>query len=241
MTPPGLSCPANPPSSPSEDGDGLTVAETCELLHQRLMGLSFHAFLGYVRCILIAMGYTNVTLMSRTAWHQRTAHGGWDLSASAMTGVTHARLIVQAKQYARPVSRRFIDEIRGATLRVGATHAMLITSGRFSRAAQRVLAPADTHAIVPVTLMDGDHLLYQALAHGVGVRTAAKHTWALDEPFFACLSECYPGRTGDRRPASPTAPTALAASPRERVLLRIAWRGWALTITHHGAGRRGGG
>ena len=58
------------------------------------------------------------------------------MEALARTGVTAARIILQAKQYRRPVSRRFVDELRGTLLRLDARQGLLISTSTFSSVAR---------------------------------------------------------------------------------------------------------
>jgi len=145
--------------------------------------------------------------------------------------VTHSRVIVQAKQYARPVSRRFVDELRGAALRTGADHALIVTTGLFSRTAERVLEADLGHGLLPVAYLDGIGLVRKSIAYGVGALKAPDGSWSLDEAFFACLVECYPGLPRGGRALPARRPRVRRLVGGEHIIFRIAFRAWTLTLT----------
>jgi membrane-bound metal-dependent hydrolase YbcI (DUF457 family) len=154
------------------------------------MQLSYHAFEACLADLLWRIGYTDVRMLGRTSPRQRTRHGGRDLEASSRTGLTRSRIIVQAKQYRRPVQRRFVDELRGVMLRTGAAQGVLITTSRFPVVARQT-AHADRSA--PVRLVDAKELLDLLIAHGIGVTTGAGDV-RIDSDFFADLNRRFPGR-----------------------------------------------
>src|SRR5579859_4807508 len=162
-----------------------------EQVQARLLSLSFHAFEQCVRQVLLAAGYGEVRLLGRTERRQYTRHGGLDMVAVARAGVTSTRIALQVKQYERPVSRRFVDELRGAMLRTGATHGVIATTSTFPDAARRA-AYGDPN--LPVRLVDGEELLDLMLRHAVGVRaqgTPQEHP-EIDEAYFDGLMARYP-------------------------------------------------
>ena len=120
--------------------------------------MSFPAFARTVANLLENMGYEQVTLMK--AMHGRgkgrNAHGGYDLQMRLPTRLTHGVVIAQIKQYREPVPRAYVDELRGAMLRVGATQGLLISSSTFSASAVEA-AQAGQHA-APVRLLGGEEL-----------------------------------------------------------------------------------
>lgn len=175
-----------------------------DLLGQELRSLSFHAFEVCVRDLLRAMGYTEVQMLDRTAWRQRTSHGGRDLEAYSQTGLTRARIILQLKQYERPVSRRFVDELRGTMLRTGARQGLVITTSSFSRAARNAATGDHYAAVAPIRLIDGAELCGLLVQHRVGVWEERQEpsdgasadptaTMGLDTDYFEALRRAYPG------------------------------------------------
>ena len=187
-------------------------------LHEQLFSLSFHAFEACISELLAKLGYTEVRLLGRTHWKQYTKHGGCDLEARAATGITAERLIMQLKQYHRPVSRRFVDELRGTMQRQGAGLGLIIATSRFSTVAHRA---AESNQIAPVRLVDGEELLDLLFTHRIGVWSETYPDggvwWHVDEPYFANLNKRFPGRP---RPVVPTpAPVQLTLIPVTRTEL----------------------
>jgi restriction endonuclease Mrr len=180
----------------------LTLSTTSphQELRAELMDLSFHAFEECLRELLFAMGYTNVALTGRTHWRQRTDHGGRDLQAFSNTGLTRGLVAVQLKQYSRPVHRRFIDELRGTMLRVGARHGLVITTSTLSAAARKAAAGDHAAGIAPVRLIDGAELVDLLVEHYIGVWHDATGdredglVWAVDRSYFADLMKRFPGK-----------------------------------------------
>jgi membrane-bound metal-dependent hydrolase YbcI (DUF457 family) len=162
---------------------------TAGLLSQA-QSLSFHAFEHLVSDLLERMGYQDVTFLGRTHPRQRTRHGGAELMASAQTGVTAARVVVQVKQYARPVSRRFIDELRGVMLRLQSSQAIIVTTATFAQPAQRA---AVRHPLLPVRLVDGAELGHLLTQYDLGVRKSRRGKPVLDRPYFRSLRRRFPG------------------------------------------------
>jgi inner membrane protein len=186
-----------------------TLAED---LHVQLLALPFHAFEGCLCDLLSAMSYEEVTLLRRTQTRQFTNHGGRDMEAYTHTGITRARLVLQAKQYRRPVSRRFVDELRGTALRLGAGQGLLITTSTFSTVARRA---ADT-SVAPVQLMDGETLVRLLIKHRIGVAApprSGKESACLDEAYFTRLRERFPEQQARRTVPAPvsTVSSALVA------------------------------
>ena len=99
------------------------------------------------------MGYAQVSPMKSKLGRGRSDHGGFDLIAHLPNDLTNSSLIAQAKQYEIPVSRAFVDEIRGAMIRTGARHGLLVTTSTFSQAAQE--AAASVQRSFPVRLIGG--------------------------------------------------------------------------------------
>jgi len=182
-----------------------------EQLRDELLGLSFHGYEQCVRSLLRSMGYAQVRTVGRTHLRGRTLHGGLDMTALSQTGVTRSRIALQVKQYGRPVSRRFVDELRGACLRVGAEQGLLVSTSAFSRAARKAAADEGP---APVRLVDGEELLDLLIGHGVGVLAGDAGQPAVDELFFMILRRRCPesgrkppaSRGPDRDGAAPTVP-----------------------------------
>lgn len=176
------------------DPISLFPKEIREELRKELMALSFHGFEALIRELLQAMGYTQVRLLGRTQWRQPTRHGGYDMEAAARTGVSHTRLIVQVKQYTRPVSRRYVDELRGALLRLHGGQGLIISTSTFSKVAKNA---ALSDKITPIRLVDGEELTDLLMLYQIGVCVETPKTpWSLDHSYFSQLHTRYPHSTG---------------------------------------------
>ena len=165
-------------------------------LRAHLLSLSFHAFEECLRHLLVQMGYTDVQLMGRTHWKGRNNEGGIDLQACSKTGVTASRIILQVKQYQRPVQRRFVDELRGTMLRTGATQGLLITTSDFPTIA-RITAARER--LAPIRLVDGDELLDLLLSHQIGITNQPGEKRTFDAAYFADLDRRFPGKRKSSR------------------------------------------
>lgn len=148
-------------------------------LRDRLLALDAHAFEQFIGHLLAVMGYVDVRVT------ERTSDGGLDIEAYTQTGITKALIISQVKKYTSPVHRRFVDELRGTMLRVGAQQGLLITISTFSEGAKQA---AESNHIAPVTLIDGEQLLELLFAHQVGVSKETLELWTFDAAFFDRLN-----------------------------------------------------
>ncbi len=141
-----------------------------EQVRAQLLSLSVRAYERLIAEVLRAAGYEEVRVLrdhrvKRRSHKGRTAHGGVDITAVSRTELSAAPMVVQVKQYQRPVSRRFVDELRGALLRTQARHGLLITTSTFAPAARR--AALEDH-VGPVRLIDGLQLQKTADAASFG-------------------------------------------------------------------------
>jgi membrane-bound metal-dependent hydrolase YbcI (DUF457 family) len=169
-------------------------------LLEHLLALSFHGFEQIIHRLLNEMGYADVEILSRKSKKGRTRHGGRDIDAYADVGLTRARVIVQAKQYRRPVQRRFVDELRGVMLRTEASQAVLVATSDFPDIA-RTTALAEVHA--PVRLIDGSQLIDLLIKHRVGVRERnGDKQEVLDDDLFDYLQSQFPPSRPADTPAS---------------------------------------
>ncbi len=154
---------------------------------RELLALPVPAFDRLVARLLLECGYETVHVLAE-------ARGGADLLTSDSTGLSSTLTLVQAKQYRAPVSRRFVDELRGAMLRYRAPQGLLFTTSTFFGPAHRA---AGLECALPVRLVDGEELLGLLLAKSLGVRASQGGRLALDREFFAALVQegrAEPGR-----------------------------------------------
>jgi len=160
-------------------------AEVRGQLHQELLTLPVPAFNRLIARLLLMCGYGSVQVLGE-------ADGGADMVASASSGLSTTRTLIQAKQYQAPVSRRFVDELRGAMLRHRAPLGLLLTTSTFFGPTYRA---ADLECALPVRLVDGEELLDLLLAQRLGVRVSPGEQLALDREFFAALVQEQPTPT----------------------------------------------
>jgi len=169
-------------------------------LHQVLLLLPAPAFEHLIACLLSDLGYFEVKVLRggagnhRTSRKGRTTHGGMDLRAFSQTDLSTALTAVQVKQYRRPVSRHFVDGLRGAMLRTQAREGLLITTSTFSPVAKK--AAAADH-IAPIRLLDGKELLDLLFLHQLGVRRTYMGRWSIDQRFLGELQPPHRPRGSD--------------------------------------------
>ncbi len=166
-------------------------------LQDHLLGLGFHAFEVLLKDLLEKMGYRDVELLGRTTWRGRRKNPGAELRASCRTGVCEAPVLIQVKQYRRPVARFFVDQLRGTMLQSGAREGLLISTAAFSPAARKAAQAEHFAGIAPVRLIDGEELLDLLFTHKVGVWKDANPKQGspglgLDHGYFADLERTYP-------------------------------------------------
>ena len=151
-----------PSDRPSDSNSNITR----QLLHDQLMALSFPDFARLMCRLLSKLGYEDVRLMGITSGTGRNSYGGFDLQATAYSGLSQLLLLAQIKQYRHPIPRSFVDELRGAMARLGAQQGLLITTSSFSGTAQ---CAADARNTLPVTLIGGDKLVDLMIEHDITI------------------------------------------------------------------------
>lgn len=159
-------------------------------LRERLLCLSYRAFLQTVLHLLSAEGYAQVIPTGRSGFKGRNTGGGWDLEAQAVTERGEAvRAIAQVKQFRTlSVQQRTVDELRGCLLRAQADEAWLITLSTFSAPAQAAAQAGGGTA--PVRLLDGDALVEQMIRHQVGICREGKE-WIVNNRYFQSLEQRF--------------------------------------------------
>jgi hypothetical protein len=184
--------PHHVPSVPAPEGTA--HQQVCN----RLLALPFPEFARCLARLLSQMGYEKVRLMGVTQGRGRNAYGGFDLQATATHGLSRSLLLAQVKQYRRPVPRSFVDELRGAMLRLGAQQGLLLTTAAFSPAAQEAAASAQ-HAL-PIRLVDGEELVRLLLEHSIPVSSRTPASSAKLPAIPSAFEQL------DLVPAAPSAP-----------------------------------
>ncbi len=159
-------------------------------LRERLLCLSYRAFLQSVLHLLSASGYAQVIPAGRQGFKGRNTGGGWDLEAQGFTGAGEAvRAIAQVKQFDRlSVQQRTVDELRGCLLRAKADEAWLITLSVFSAPAKE--AAQATGETAPIRLLDGEALTEMMIRHQVGVCREGVE-WVVNDRYFQSLERRF--------------------------------------------------
>jgi HJR/Mrr/RecB family endonuclease len=148
-------------------------------LRERLTQMEFLAFERLMRSLLCKSGYLSMHPIGRNYRRGRTPQGGLDLTARSVTEISSTLTIAQVKQYRRVVSRRFVDELRGAMLRLGTEQGLLLTMSRFSKAVHEA---AQESCVAPITLIEGDEVMDLLFAYRIGV-TECKGGWRIDSTY----------------------------------------------------------
>jgi len=167
-------------------------------LRERLLSLSYRAFLQAVLHLLSATGYAQVIPTGRSGFKGRNTGGGWDLEAQGFTdGGEAVRAIAQVKQFRTlSVQQRTVDELRGCLLRAQADEAWLITLSTFSAPAQAAAQAGGGTA--PIRLLDGDALAEQMVRHQVGICRKGKE-WIVNDRYFQSLEQRFSKETGQQK------------------------------------------
>ena len=160
-----------------------------EKLQAQLLDLSIQSYEQLIAQVLQAVGYENVRVLrdprpARRSHKGRNRHGGFDITALVSTEFSTQPVLVQVKQYARPISRRFVDELRGALLRTQARQGLLITTSTFAPRARQ--AASEDH-IGPIHLIDGSGLRDLLVRHRLGIGESKRGKLYLQKRFFRRL------------------------------------------------------
>lgn len=145
------------------------------LLKQKLMALSPYAFEHFVKELLEAMDYENVTVT------KQSGDKGVDVTANFQFGITEIKEVVQVKRTEASITRPVIDQLRGALPYHQAIRGTIITLGKFAKG---VADSALFQGAAPITLIDGDRLIALAEKHGVGLRDKTLVMLEINEAFF---------------------------------------------------------
>jgi hypothetical protein len=157
-----------------------------EQLREHLFALDYSAFNALMHTLLERSGYAPVLRSERKHKRGRTRSGGLDIRAYTRTDLASSLTLVQIKQYRRVVSRRFVDELRGTMLRLGAEQGLLLTTSTFSRVAWRAATFTET---APIGLLDGGSIGNLLVEYRLGVKKDRRGRLRVDTSFFDNLQE----------------------------------------------------
>ncbi len=159
-------------------------------------------------------GYAGVRGMKSALAPHAPQPGGFDLLAFFHTDLATHLTAIQIKQPRQVVGRRYVDELRGAMLRLGAEQGLIVVTGEFSQAAREAAA---LPTFLPIRLLDGLDLAERLLERGEGVcikrlptRPGETVEWEVDPAFFARL-EAPPSESATGKPATDEVATGKVA------------------------------
>lgn len=163
-------------------------------LQAQLLELSIQSYEQLIAQVLRAVGYENVRVLrdprpSRRSHKGRNRHGGYDITALVSTEFNTQPVLIQVKQYERAISRRFVDELRGALLRTQARQGVLITTSTFAPRARQ--AASEDH-IGPIHLIDGAGLHELLVRYHLGVGENRRGRLYIQKRFFRRLEQFLP-------------------------------------------------
>lgn len=81
--------------------------------------------------------------LRRGGWAVREIGGSGDQGADLLARLGRVKLVIQVKHHRRPVGNRAVQEVIAARSYYGATHAAVVASAGFTRAAEALAARAD--------------------------------------------------------------------------------------------------
>jgi restriction endonuclease Mrr/predicted transport protein len=148
-------------------------------LRRRLAELDPRLFEELIGELLAAVGYEDVEVT------RYIGDGGIDVRATlTVGGLTKVPTAIQVKRWAKNVSSRTVRELRGA---LGPhERGLIITLSAFTRDA---VADASSEIRVPISLLDGDHLLDLLMDKEIGVKRRRVTVYELDEEAFSAEAE----------------------------------------------------
>lgn len=176
------------------------IEETRSQLREQLLQLSSLAFEQLIARLLEACGYGRVQSLNASSGElpqslgfgrRASQTGGADLRALSPNGLGRVMTLAQVKQYRTPVSRRFVDELRGAMLRTGAQQGLLLTTSSFYGPAHTAVHEISAEGVAPVHLVDGEELLNLLIKHQLGVRESDSVHPQVDLDFFKHLERNF--------------------------------------------------
>lgn len=140
-------------------------------LHAKLLAMHPSAFEALVGELLIALGFEEVEVTSRSA------DGGIDVRGTLVVGeVIRTKMAVQVKRWQNNVQAPTVQQVRGSL----GTHdqGLIITTSDFSSGARTEAKRANA---IPVALMSGQQLIRLLVENNLGVRRTQHDLFELEE------------------------------------------------------------
>lgn len=134
-------------------------ADVRRRLHARLREMSPEDFEALIGQLLVAIGFENVEVTSRSG------DGGIDVRGTLVVGdVIRTRMAVQVKRWRQNVQAPIVQQVRGA---LGAhEQGLIVTTSDFGRGAR---AEAQRPDATPVGVMNGEQLVALLVEHDIGI------------------------------------------------------------------------
>ena len=145
--------------------------QTRAKLLKRLMSMEPYAFEDLIRQLLLALGFEEVDVTSRSN------DGGIDVRGTLVVGdVISTRLAVQVKRWKHNVQAPVVQQVRGSL----GTHeqGLIITTSDFSKGARDEAVRVNA---TPVALMDGEKLVKLLVENEIGVTSSTLRLVQIDE------------------------------------------------------------
>jgi hypothetical protein len=162
-------------------------AITVEAVRLRLSELSQPAAVLVAARVLVSLGYEQVETVPRGGRRGLFGLGGVDLIARRGGELSRPLVLAQVRRYT--LQRHFVDELRGALLRKGASEGIAFTTERATTAAYRA---AEEYRGRSVRIVDGEEFARHAVAAGVGIRVSDQGTPEVDGEYFDRLESRVP-------------------------------------------------
>ena len=132
-----------------------------EQLAKFLQTMDPYKFEHLIKYLLQEMGYDNAEVT--TASNDK----GVDVVADIELGISRVREVIQVKRQQGSIGRPVLDGLRGSLHRFDAVRATIITTGRFSKGANKA---AFEKGAAPITLIDGEQLISLLIEYSIGIR-----------------------------------------------------------------------
>ena len=194
---------------------------TTEQVRQTLLALPFPDYAACVAVLMARMGYQEVRPLGPLHEKGRNSYGAHDIRATYVQGLTKSSVIAQVKQYAMPVPRSFVDELRGAMLRTGAQQALLFTTSSFAPAAIEAVQAGQHTA--PIRLVAGEELARLMFAYRMILASNASSSSArtVARSNVACLKRESLSAPGSPKMPRSSRPVAAAAPPARYIGVNV--------------------
>ena len=152
-------------------------ANIVEKLKRKLHEMDPFLFEQLIGDLLTAIGYEDVIVT------KRSADGGIDVNAKLRAhGLTDVNTIVQVKRYKNNIQDKVVRELRGSA--EVDQRGLIITTSDFTNPAKK---EAQAPKKMPVSLVNGEKLLFLLLKYEIGINKEHKEVYSFDAEYFNSL------------------------------------------------------